>query len=95
VTPNWPDLGSEDIASMLGMAKHPTSLQGDCAMGEQKQPRLRSSTLACYVLGGSASLALVGALAPRNSDLNIVTGAIYGFVLGAIVAVVAHRLRSK
>jgi hypothetical protein len=61
-------------------------------MDEQKKRLLRGSTLACYVLAGSAGLALVGAMTPQPSDLNVVSGAIYGFVLGAIIAVLVHRL---
>jgi hypothetical protein len=64
-------------------------------MGEQKERRLRGATLGCWVLIGSAGLAVVGALTPQPSDLNVVSGAIYGFVLGAIVAVVAHRLSKR
>jgi hypothetical protein len=64
-------------------------------MDEQKKPRLRSSTLACCVLVGSPSLALAGAMTPQPSDLNVVTGAMYGFVLGAIVAVLAHRFGNR
>jgi hypothetical protein len=64
-------------------------------MTEQNERRLRSSTLACFVLLGSASLALAGALTPQPSDLNMVSGAIYGFVLGAIVAVLVHRLNNR
>jgi hypothetical protein len=64
-------------------------------MDEQKKQRLSSRALACYVLGGSASLAVVGALTPQPSDLNVVSGAIYGFLFGAIVAVFQHRLGSR
>ena len=54
-------------------------------MREPNEPRPRKSVLGWSVLVGSAVLALVGALAPQPSDLNVVTGAVFGFVLGALV----------
>jgi hypothetical protein len=50
------------------------------------------------VLGGSVTLALVGFLvgtySPQPSDLNAVSGAIYGLLLGAIAGVIADRQRN-
>ena len=62
-------------------------------MSEQNEPRRRKSVLGWSVLVGAAALALVGALTPQPSDLNVVSGAVYGFVLGAIVGVLADRRR--
>jgi hypothetical protein len=63
-------------------------------MGAPNEPRPRKSVLGLCVLGGSAALALVGVLTPQPSDLNVITGAVYGLVLGAIFGVVADRIRS-
>jgi hypothetical protein len=60
-------------------------------MSEQKQPRPWKSALGWSVLIGSATLALAGALTPQPSDFNVVTGAVYGFLLGALVGVLADR----
>lgn len=60
-------------------------------MSDENHPPNRKSSLGWCVLAGSAGLALVGALTPQPSDLNVVTGAIYGFVLGAIVGVLVDR----
>jgi NhaP-type Na+/H+ or K+/H+ antiporter len=64
-------------------------------MGEPNEPRPRKSVLGWCVLGGSVALALAGAIAPQPSDLNIVTGAIYGLVLGVIAGVLLDRLRGR
>jgi hypothetical protein len=57
--------------------------------GEQNRPR--KSVMGWSVVIGSATLAAAGALTPQPSDFNVVTGAIYGFVLGAIIGVLADR----
>jgi hypothetical protein len=54
--------------------------------------RTRKSSLGWCVLAGSVVLGLIGALTPQPSDLNIVSGAIYGLLLGAIGGVLIDRL---
>jgi hypothetical protein len=68
-------------------------------MSEQHGPPPQKSLLGWFVLFGSVSLAVVGALvgywSPRPSDLNVVSGAIYGLLLGAIAGVIADRQRKS
>lgn len=61
-------------------------------MSERNEPR--RSVLGWAVLGGAVVMGVVGALAPQPSDLNAASGAVYGFVLGAITGVVADRRRA-
>jgi ABC-type enterobactin transport system permease subunit len=64
-------------------------------MAELKTPPGRKSWLIWSVLIGSATLAVAGALYPHPPDFTLVSGAIYGFLLGAIAGVVADRVRSR
>ena len=63
-------------------------------MAQQDNPR-RRSYLGWSVLVGAAALGLVGALAPRPPDLTVVSGAIYGFFLGAVFGVLADRIAPR
>ena len=63
-------------------------------LNEKEEPPRAKSVVGWCVVGGAIILALVGAMVPRNTDLNVVSGAIYGFVLGAIVGVLVDRSRA-
>lgn len=63
--------------------------------GSANEPSPRKTVLGLCILLGSTALAVVGAFMPPPSDLNLVTGSIYGFVLGAIVGVVIDRVRGR
>ena len=69
--------------------------QSDAVNGEQNEQRPRKSSLGWCVLLGAVLLGVVGAFTPQPSDLNAVTGAIYGFMLGALAGVINDRCDAR
>ena len=55
----------------------------------------RKSYLGRAVFVGTATLALAGALTPQPNEFNAVTGAVYGFLLGALAGVLIDRRRPR
>jgi hypothetical protein len=60
-------------------------------MGDEPPPPPRRSLVGPCVLLGALILATIGAIWPAPPDLTAVSGAIYGFLLGAFVGVLLDR----
>jgi hypothetical protein len=64
-------------------------------MQTETKPRAQRSWVARSVLVGAVGLGAAGAIWPNGIDFNVVSGAIYGFLLGAVFGVLADRRRSR
>jgi hypothetical protein len=64
-------------------------------MADDPHSRGRPSLVVPCVALGSALLAGVGAIWPVPPDLTAISGAVYGFLLGALVGVVLDKRRDR
>ena len=64
-------------------------------MGDEPPPRARRSLVGPCVVLGALALGTIGAVWPVPPDLTAFSGAVYGFLLGALAGVVLDRRRTS
>ena len=63
-------------------------------MGDQPPPRARRSLVGPCVVLGALALGAIGAVWSVPPDLTAFSGAVYGFLLGALAGVLDRRRNS-